>query len=304
MALFHKNKQDGDNGSLGHGHRGVYRQKDRKWLLWAIAVTGITMLVEFVGSLLSGSLALFSDAAHMLTHFFALAISFVAILVSDKPASHQKTFGYYRAEILATVLNGLILLFITFYIIYEAYERFFNPKQIQTTIMLAVAVAGLVVNLISAYFLSKTDKKCLNLKSAFFHMISDTISSVAVILGAGAIYFTGITIIDPILAALISILIFIWSYNLLKDSIHILLESVPKGMSVLEIELVLKKEIPEIKGARDIHVWEITSGMYSLTANIVLSDMKISETKDILHRINHVLEDEFNIKHANIQFDV
>lgn len=286
----------------GHCHIGVYREKDRKWLGWAMAVTGLTMFIEFIGSFFTGSLALFSDASHMLTHFLALAISFGAIWIASRPASHQKTFGYYRAEILATLVNGLILLAITVYIIYEAYERFISPRPIKELSLLAIAFFGLVVNLISAYFLNKTDKKCLNLRGAFIHMLSDTLSSVAIIFGAIVMHFTGFTIIDPILAVAISILILIWSYRLFEGAIHILFESTPKGMSVAEIELTLKEHIPEVKDIHDIHVWEITSGMYALTSHAVVGDINLNETKPILRKIKEILEERFNIKHTNIQF--
>ena len=301
----HKGEMFGHHHGVGSPQDEIgHRASDKRRLLFTIVITGSMMVVELVGGILTNSLALISDAGHMFTHFFALAVSYTAIVFAVRPASKDRSFGYYRVEVLAALFNGITLLLITAYIFWEGYKRILAPEPIEELPMFVVAVVGLVVNLISAVILSGTDRGDLNLKSAFLHMIGDTASSIAIVAGAIVIYYTNWLIVDPLLSVLIAILILIWSMRLLKDSINVLLESAPKHIKSDDVgSVLLDCGKPEVKGVHDIHVWEITSKMYSMTAHVIVNDIKVSDTNKLLERINHTMDERFGIQHTNIQFE-
>jgi len=287
-------------GCYKHPHG--YRVVEMKRLKIVTLLTGSMMVVEAIGGIITNSLALLSDAFHMLTHFGALLISLLAIVIATRFKSEDKTFGYWRAEILTALFNGITLIPIVGYIIYESYQRFLHPREIKDIPMLAIAFTGLLVNLISAVLLWGVGKKDINIRSAFIHMIGDTLSSVAVIVAGVMIYLTGWLIIDPIASICIGIMILLWSAGLIYESIHILLESVPKGIKVNKVASAIKG-IGHIKDVHDIHIWQITSGMYSLTCHVVVEDMSISESQGILSQIHHLLDKEFHISHATVQME-
>ncbi len=293
---------------MGHGHsHGIgdtHRPQERKRLLWAMALTGSMMFVELVAGYLTNSLALIGDAGHMLTHFAALAISLGAIILAAKPSSEKKTFGFYRVEILAALLNGVFVLLISLYIFYEAYLRFISPEEIQTMEMLVVAIAGLVVNLLAAWILFDVSKEDINVKSAFIHLLGDTLSSVGIIAAAVVILFTDWYILDPLIAVIIGLVILIWAYQLISDSIYILLESVPKDVDIPNLKKCAASHDKRIKDIHDIHVWQITSGMYAMTAHVVVDDIKVSETQEILKGLQKCMSEHFKIGHITIQFEL
>ncbi len=261
------------------------------------------MVVEVIGGIISGSLALISDAGHMFTHTFALLVSLIAILLASKPADMHKTFGYYRIEILAALFNSVMLLFVTIWIFYEAYQRIFDPVPIKGIEMLVVSIVGLIVNVVSAVILLGSSKEDINVRSAFLHMVGDTASSVAVILGAVIVLLTGWTLIDPILSAFIAIVILIWAWKLARESVQILLESAPSKIDVKKV----KQEILKFKDVReipDLHIWTITSNMYSLMAHIKVVDGLISKRKELINDIDEMLYNKFDIIHTSIQFEV
>ncbi len=286
----------------GHHHKYSHRAKEKGRLKLVIYITGITMIIEVIGGVISGSLALISDAGHMFTHAFALLISLVAIVLASKPADMRKTFGYYRIEILAALFNSIMLFFIMGWIFYEGYQRIIHPMPIRVTEMLIVSTVGLIVNIVCAFILVGVSKEDLNVRSAFVHMIGDTASSVGIILGAVIILNTGWTIIDPILSVLIGVVILIWAWNLARESLHILLEAVPRKVNVEKV----KEEILKFKGVMeitDLHIWTITSNMYSLMAHIQVEDGRISERKILIGDINQMLNHKFDIVHTSLQFE-
>ena len=259
-------------------------------------------MVEVIGGFLTNSLALISDAGHMLTHLFALLVSLFALFFAAKPPTEKKTYGFYRLEILAALFNGIMLFMITVWIFYEAYQRFMHPESISSGKMFMVACIGLVANITCAYILKGNGHgHSLNVRSAFLHMLGDTISSVGVIIGAAIIYYTNWFIVDPIISVILCILILVWSYKLIMESIDILLEATPKGINIDEVIISLK-QIPGIDNAHDIHVWTITSGMYSMSGHIDTKDMLISETTRLSKEINRILGKKFKIGHTVIQF--
>lgn len=268
----------------------------------ASAITGAIFIVEVIGGIITNSLALLSDAGHMLTHLFALLISLFAIMFASKPPTQKKTYGFYRLEILAALLNGIILLLITVWIFYEAYHRFLAPETISSGKMFFLAIIGLLAN-ISCVYILKSDEHghSLNVKSAFLHMLGDTISSVGVIIGAVIIYYANWYIVDPIISIMLCILILIWSYKLIMESVDILLEATPKDINVEEVISRLE-QIPGVEGAHDIHIWTITSGMYAMSVHIDTKDMPISKTAAISREINRILVEKFRIGHTVIQY--
>ena len=287
-----------------HGHHHGHRTLEKKRLVLVMILTGLMMVVEFVAGLLTNSLGLIGDAGHMLTHFVALAISFAAILIAARPSSDKRTFGLYRIEILAALLNGVFVVFISFYIFYKAYLRILAPEKIATTEMLIIAIVGLIVNLLAAVILFDVSKEDINIKSAFVHLLGDTVSSVGIILAAIVIMFTDWYFLDPLVAVFIGVIILYWGYQLIRDSVDILLESVPKDIDIRDLEKCAKSHDPRIKDIHDIHVWQITSGMYTMTAHVVVEDLKVSETSELLEKIRKCMEEHFSITHINLQFEL
>jgi cobalt-zinc-cadmium efflux system protein len=260
--------------------------------------------VEVVGGIITNSLALISDAGHMLTHLFALLVSLFALHFAAKPPTEKKTYGFYRLEILAALFNGITLFVITLWIFYEAYHRFMHPETISSGKMFIVALMGLIANVVCVYILkgdAHEHEHSLNVRAAFFHMLGDTFSSVGVIIGAIVIYYTNWFIVDPIISVMICILILIWSYKLVMESIDVLLEATPKEINIDNVIASLK-QIPGVDNAHDIHIWTITSGMYSMSGHIDTKDMLISETTKLSKEINRILSENFKVGHTVIQF--
>jgi cobalt-zinc-cadmium efflux system protein len=279
-----------------------YKGATKNRLILSMLVVSSVMIIEVVGSMLTGSLALASDAGHMFTHLFALAISFTAIIIACKKPCHHRTYGYYRAEILAALFNSIFLFAVTAYIFYLGILRLLNPQPVLGFEMFLVALAGLVANGLSILILRNSMRNDLNVRGAFLHMFADTASSAVIIVGAIIVYFTGWYIIDPLLAIGISILIFVWAYGLLRDSISVLMETAPKGVNIELVTTQIKENIPEVISINDMHIWEITSGMYSLTAHIE-AEVANRNIREIITRINKLLADKFAIEHTTLQIE-
>ncbi|MBI5199692.1 MAG: cation transporter [Nitrospirae bacterium] len=271
-------------------------------LVIALAITSIMMFAEVIGGIISNSLALLSDAGHMLTDIFALALSLFAIKYGEKPATLKKTYGFYRLEILSSLINGTILILISLYIFYKAYQRVLQPPEINAPVMMGIAFLGLVVNIIAAISLRKSSKENLNVRGAYLHIIGDAFSSIGVLTGGFIILFTGWYIIDSILSVLIGIVIIVGAYSLMKESVDILLEATPKGIDLEEVI----GEIRKIKGVKDIHhvhLWTITSGIYALSGHVLIEDILTSKSTEVLGNINSILRDRFYIDHTTLQFE-
>ncbi|MCX6354468.1 MAG: cation diffusion facilitator family transporter [Candidatus Aureabacteria bacterium] len=285
-----------------HGHFIRRRDEGRRRLLICVVVTLVMMVFEFVAGILTGSLALVSDAGHMLTHGFSLIVSYAAILITRRPATDRRTFGLYRAEILAALLNGATLLLITIGIVWYAYKRFLHPVPISGGWMLVVAVIGLAVNILTALILRESVEGNINIRSAFLHMIGDMVSSVVVVAGAIIILWTGWYPIDPILSVMVCALILVWAYSLTRESVEILLQATPRHLDIQSI----KKRLSGVEGVRrvhDVHVWTITSGLYSMSAHVLVDDILLSASCAILDAIGAILRDEFHITHYTIQLE-
>ncbi|MBI2329041.1 MAG: cation transporter [Chloroflexi bacterium] len=266
----------------------------------ALAIVLVMMVAEAIGGILSGSLALLGDAGHMLIDALALGLSLFAITIARRPATPSKTYGYHRVEIMAALANGVTLVLIVGYIFYEAYQRFLEPPTIQTTLMLAVASIGLVANLVGIWLLRGANHGNLNIKAAFWHIIGDTISSVGVIAAAIIIAVSGWGIVDPIIAVFIGFIILWGAVRLVKESVDILLEAVPKHIQVDKVIEILKS-VPGVEEAHDVHIWTLTSGIHAMSAHLIIEDQSVSGSADIVEKVNRDLSQQFNITECQWQ---
>jgi cobalt-zinc-cadmium efflux system protein len=258
------------------------------------------IIVEFISGLLTGSLALIADAGHMLADAGGLTLALFAINFSSKPATPQRTYGFYRIEILAALANSAVLILVSIYIIYDAYERIIEPPQIKGTALLIVGTIGLVVNLVGMYILKGHVSESLNIEGAYLEVLKDTLGSVGVVVVGVIISISEFYLIDPIISVGLAFYILPRTWSLMKKSINILMEGVPINISYDEV----KKAILQIKGVTgifDIHIWTITSGMDAITAHVVVSDP--SKSQIILKEISSMLEKRFKITHTTIQIE-
>ena len=283
-------------------HLFEYRNIEKKKLSLSLTITTIVMLIEILGFFLTNSIALLSDAGHMFTHSFAITISLIAILIAKKPPCHHRTFGLYRAEILAAFINGIFLLLIVIIIIYEAVQRLLFPVDVFGYQMLIIAFIGLFVNLISILILRGSHKHNMNIKGVFYHMISDAISSIGIISAAIIILLTGWNLIDPLVSLLISALILYWAWGILKDSARVLLEIAPKGLDIDIIGKDLKNNFDEIKNLNKMHLWTIIPEMIVFSAHISLNkNFNTIDKEKLVSKINSFLNSKYNIIESTIQ---
>ena len=284
-----------------HDHHSLSSDNQRR-LLIALAITGLMTVVELVGGLLSNSLALLGDAGHMFTDTLALGLSVVALNLARRPASQTRTYGFHRAEVLAALANGTILVLICGYIFYEAYQRFVEPSEVRGSLMLGVAAVGLLANLVGILILRSASRDNLNVRGAFLHMWGDTISSVGVIVAGVIILATGWTIVDPIISIFIGLLILRGAVKLVLESSDILLEAVPKHLDVTQISNALR-EIEGVRDVHDMHLWTITSGIYALSCHLLIEDRMVSSSSRIVEEVNQALSQKFGIGHSTLQLE-
>ncbi len=265
-------------------------------------VLGLTtsyMLAEVVGGLVTGSLALLADAGHMLTDVFGLTMALIAIRFAQRPATPAKTYGFYRTEILAALVNSVVLFAIAGYILYEAWRRFQEPPVVQSLPMIGIAVGGLVVNLIGLKLLHAGAGESLNMQGAFLEVLSDLLASLGVILAGIIIYTTGWLPADPLISAVIGLFILPRSLRLLKQALDVLMEATPAHISTEAIEAALR-DVPGVNSIHDLHVWTITSGFVAMTAHVVSDG---PESSELLHQLRPLLRDRFGIEHLTLQVD-
>lgn len=290
-------------GIRSGGRPGDPRARARQRLAIVIAITGGFMVVEFVGGFLSDSIALISDAFHMMTHFAACMVSWLALILAARPAPPEKTFRWWRIEVLAALFNGLALIPVVGWILYEAYHRFQKSHDVDIWVMFAVGLAGFAANVACAWVLHAASRSDLNARGAFVHMLSDSVSSLGVLAAAILTALTGKGFFDPLFAVGISILVLLWSVKLIVDSLRILLEAAPHGVKIEEVRGAILEE-EGVRAVHDLHLWVITSRMYSLTAHVVLrSDATVKETEEIARRLDDRLDERFDITHTTYQFE-
>jgi cobalt-zinc-cadmium efflux system protein len=277
-----------------------HRRQERQRLTVALILSVAVAVAEVIGGLISNSLALISDAGHMLADVSALCLCLLALWFGGRPANLKKTYGYYRLEILSALANGVLLLGITVVILIEAYHRVRNPTPVKVGPMIGVTGFGLVLNLVALRLLHR--KGSMNIRGAFLHVLGDTLSSLGVIAGAAVIWWTGWVQVDPIISAGISIVIVINAFRLVKDATDVLLEAVPAHVD-LEAVRQLMAEVPGVIAVHDLHVWTISSGIYALSAHLVVLDPLKCNNDEILSAVKHQLFDRFGIDHTTIQIE-
>ncbi|WP_291129749.1 cation diffusion facilitator family transporter [Flavobacterium sp. UBA7682] len=275
--------------------------KHNKSLRIVFVITLSYFVVEVIVGFISNSLALLSDAAHMLTDVAGQALALFAIWMASKPRNSKKSYGYLRTEIFSALINAIVLIFISGYILYEAWLRFENPPAVAGIPMLIVAVCGLLINLISMKVLSAGSKESINIKGAFLEVVSDMLSSIAVIIAGIIILATGWLLIDPIISALIGLFILPRTFGLLKESVDILLEGVPKDVDFVVVEKYLKEK-PGVESVHDVHVWSLTSGVNALSGHIIMKpETTILEMNEIIFEIKQELNSNYKINHTTLE---
>jgi len=272
-----------------------------KRLFVTFSITLLILFAEVVGGLISNSLALLSDAGHVLTDAFALGLSMIAARISKRPSDYKATYGYQRVGLLAAVINGLSLLSISVFIFYESYHRFLSPPSINTSVMLPVAIGGLLGNIMMAWILGGGHHHDLNIKSAWLHVLGDTLSSVGVIISGVILYLTGWTYADPIAGILIGIIIISGGIRVVKEATSIFLDLVPKGFDVEDIAKRIA-ELPEVMGIHDVHLWSLAHKRVSFSGHIWVHDQKLSELEPLRKKIEALLG-ELKISHILLQFE-
>lgn len=289
--------------SHNHSHNHTFNIESAKGrLLFTIVLNFIISIAQIIGGIISGSLALISDALHNFSDAISIVVSYIAIKLRSRQNSFKHTFGLKRAEILAALLNSATMIVICLYLFYEAAIRFFEPVEIKPGIMSIVASIGLLANLIAVLLLKKDSKESINIRSAYLHLLGDTVSSVAVVIGGIAIALWNINWIDPLLTILIGVYIIKESYVILQEAIHVLMEGAPTNIPIEEIQKEVEK-FGEVEDIHHIHLWMVGDGDIHLEAHVNVSDMKISESDRLRQKIETLLHDQFGIEHVTLQFE-
>lgn len=271
-------------------------------LIFAIALTAVTLIAEIVGGIWTNSLALLSDAAHVFLDLFALLLSLAAIKLATIPASERHTFGFHRSEVFASFINGLTVFLMALGILYEAWGRLASPEEVKSLPMLIVAIVGLAMNLLAAKALHFHSHDDLNVRSAFLHVVGDAAASVGVIVGGIIMYYTAWYQLDALISVGIGLLILTGAGRVLRDSVHILMEGTPRGLELTEVAAAIR----DIDGVRDVHhlnVWTLCSHILSLSVHVDIDTGNEDQRKAILHAMEHMLEERFRITHTTVQME-
>ncbi|HAF29354.1 MAG TPA: cation transporter [Bacteroidales bacterium] len=286
--------------NLSHHHN----EPNKRNLLISIFLNAGITLAEFIGGILSNSLALISDAVHNLSDTMAIVISYFAMRIGKKDSTSKNTFGFKRVEILAALFNAVVLIAISVYLFYEAYKRFVNPEPIQGKTMFIVATIGLFGNLISVLLLHKDSSHNLNVKAAYLHLLGDTLSSIGVIAGSIVIYFWHIYWIDPLLTILIGLVIINATWSILKETVEILMQASPAALNLTEIKKELEKH-PDLKDIHHIHAWRLSDNIIHFQCHAYVNkNLPINEIDKIRIELESILHKEFGINHITIQMEL
>ena len=271
-------------------------------LLITVLLNLFITVAEVIGGIISGSLALISDALHNFSDAISVIISYIAIRLKERDSSSKHTFGFKRAEILAAVINSSVLVIISIYLFYEAILRFQNPEPIKGILMTVVASIGLAANIAGTLLLKRDAKTSMNIRSSYFHLLSDAVSSVAVIIGGLAITFWNMYWLDPLLTILIAVYITRESFKILSDAIHVLMEGAPPDISIREIQSEVEK-LEKVENIHHVHIWTVGENDVHLEAHIDVADMMISKSNILGEQIEALLKTKFGINHITLQFE-
>jgi cobalt-zinc-cadmium efflux system protein len=286
--------------SAAHSHAHGHNHGNKRALALVLALTGTYMVVEVVGGLLTGSLALLADAAHMASDNLAIALALFAFWLSSKPSTPDRSFGYKRAEILAALVNGVAIVAVSAWIFFEAARRFSEPPEILGGWMMAVAAVGLLVNVAGAVILARSAGENLNMQGALRHVLADLLGSIGVILAAGVIVLTGWTYADPIISVGVGVLVLASAWKLLKEPVNILLEASPPNINAAEVGARMAAS-PGVAEVHDLHIWTITSGFPALSAHILVG--KDEDCHARRRVVESMLHERYGIEHTTLQVD-
>ena len=284
----------------GHGHSHAHGAGNRKALWTVLILTSGYLIAEIVGGILSGSLALLADAGHMALDVAAIALGLFAAWVSQRPPTARKTYGYYRAEILAALLNGITLVLVSLWIFYEAYERFNEPHQVKGEMLAVVAAGGLLVNIFAMARMHSQKEAGLNMRGVWLHLLTDALGSVAAILAGVLVWQFNWVLADPIISVLIGILILYGAWKLLVECVDVLLVSVPQGIDPEQIKVQVEA-LPEVQEIHDLHVWALNTGVTALSAHVKMT--KGADTGETLNLVSRLLREKHNIIHVTLQIE-
>jgi cobalt-zinc-cadmium efflux system protein len=266
-------------------------------------IVSITILVaELIGGLVSNSLALLSDAGHVFADVVALGLSWYAVRQSLRPSNSRMTFGYHRIGVIVAIVNAATIFIIAAVILYEAYNRFQEPPDVNGTLMLVIAAIGLAANIVVTYWLRTEQKTNINVRSAFWHAFGDALASLGVIVGAGIILVTGKFFVDPLISVLISLIILYAAWSIFREGFRVILEATPKDVDVLEMITTLK-QIPGVLDVHDVHVWSITPELRAMNGHVLIPDMSTSEGENIRGQIEKVVREKYHIGHTTLQME-
>ena len=268
----------------------------------SILLSSLILVVEVVGGFISGSLALLSDAGHVFADIVALSLSWYGVRQAERAAHSRMTFGYHRVGVIIAIVNAVSIFAIAGIIFFAAYQRWRNPPEVESTVMLAAAVVGLVVNIFVAFWLRQEQRHNLNVRSAFWHVLGDALASVAVIAGAIVIMVTGWFVVDPILSVLIGFIILSAAWGIFKEGTKVILEATPKQIDVDSMVSALKR-IAGVKGVHDVHVWSISAELHAMSCHVLIGDLPLSEATSIREEVERVLRSQFDIEHSAIQLE-
>ena len=293
--------------NLGHDHIHKHIAANelgsiRGRLFVTLVLNLVITFAEIIGGIISGSLALISDALHNFSDGISIIISYIALKLKHHSNSMKHTFGLKRAEILAAVINSAVLIIICIYLFYEAFERFLNPSPVDAEVMSFIALIGLAANFVGTLLLKRDSQNSINIRSTYLHLFGDTVSSAAVILGGIAIILWNINWVDPLLTILIGLYIIRESYDILTDAVHVLMEGAPLNISIEDIQKEVEK-ITEVENIHHIHLWMVGDNDAHLEAHINVNDMKISESDKLRLKIEKALHEKFGIHHITLQFE-
>ena len=277
------------------------RAASRRVLGFALVITAVVLIAEVVGGILTGSLALMADAGHMVSDVLALSLALFAGWAASRPASGQRTFGFQRAEVLAAAANGVILLLVAAFVFWQAAQRFADPPDVKSGLMLAIGAIGLAANIASAFFLRSQQAGSLNVRGAFYHVMGDLLGSVGVIVAGVIMLATGWFLADPLVSVIIGLLIVFGAVRLLRESLSVLLEVAPSHIDMQEVESAIT-EVPGVAGLHDLHIWTVTSGLVALSSHCELDGERDSDP--VLAELCDMLHERFAIHHVTIQPEV
>jgi cobalt-zinc-cadmium efflux system protein len=265
-----------------------------------IFLSSFVLVMEIAGGIVANSLALISDAGHALIDLLALLLAYFAMALSKRASTQTFTFGFYRAEILAAVVNGVILILLTFFIFYQSYLRFLTTEKINGPEMFIIAVIGLAANLYVVAKMQRDERQNLNVRGAYLHVLGDTVSSIGVVVAGALIIVTGQYIFDPIVSTMIGVFILVSTVRLIRDSTRILMEAVPENIDILKVSADIQK-IPSVQEVHNLHIWSIGSDIYALNAHILIDTSDVSSLNNIISKINDMLREKYHITHTVIQ---